>query len=246
MNPKTEPIPDKIFERLYFAALRLEHAWANVEMSGLFLPRRIEDAWRLLTQRGIDPAWTEDECATHAERLLHYVWERNALRDYVRQRTARDAGKRRPSVSLSLPGLENNRALWVDLESGQSRDPWDSMLLHELAKALIRRGIPERQIWAFYWFVVGEEEWNEVALLLKTRLAVEMQPNNLRQWPKRYFQRIVAELRALLSEEGGTPAEEPSTSIRPTHRTRTANRPVGSTAAQNSPASPRSRVTRSR
>ena len=242
----TNPIPDAIFERLYFAAERLERDWANVEMSGLFLPRRIEDAWRLLTQRGIDPAWTEDECAAHAERLLHYVWERNAVRDYIRQRDARTEGRRGPSVSLSLPGLENHPALWVLLDSGQSRDPWDSMLLHELAKALLRRGIPEKQIWAFYWFVVGEEEWNDVAMLLKKRLGVEVQANALRQWPKRCFERIVVELRALLAEEGGAPAD-PKPSARPSARIRSTNRPASPSGANNPAApSPQNRVTRSR
>jgi len=214
-------------------------------MSGLFLPQRIEDAWRLLTQRGIDPAWTEDECATHAERLLHFVWNRNAARDYIRQRNARAQGRRGTSVSLSLSGLENHRALWVQLDSGQSRDPWDSVLLHDLAKALIRRGIPEKQIWAFYWYVVGEEEWSEVALLLKARLGVDVQSNALRQWPKRSFLRIVAELRALLDDEGGASAgvRPPA---RPSPPTRSAPADPARTPAPKTSPSARNRVTRSR
>ena len=238
----TNTIPTKVFERLYRAALRLERDWANVEMSALFLPRRIEDAWRLLTQRGLDPAWTEEECATQAERLLHYVWERNALRDFFRQRKMREEGKRGPSVSLSLPGLENNPALWVLLDSGQSRDPWDSLLFHDLAASLLRRGFAEKQVWAFFWYVVADEEWQEVVVLLRTRLGVEVKPGALRQWPRRCFGRIVEELRGLLTEEGEAPLE-PITSARPAARTRPSSRQADS---EDRAASTASRVTRRR
>ena len=245
MNTNTT-IPTKVFERLYRAALRLERDWANVEMSGLFLPRRIEDAWRLLTRKGLDPTWTEDECADHAERLLHYVWERNAVRDYVRQRKMREEGKRLPPVSLNLPGLENNPALWVLLDSGQSRDPWDSLLFHDLAVSLLRRGFAEKHVWAFFWYVVAGEEWQEVALLLKTRLGVEVQPNTLRQWPKRYFGRIVAALQTLLAEEGAARLET-DTPLRPAPRSRSAGRQAEPGASRNTAVSASSaRVTRRR
>jgi len=153
----------------------------------------------------------------------------------------RETGKRGPSVSLSLPGLENNRALWVLIDSGQSRDPWDNMLFHELAIALMRRGIPEKQIWAFFWYVVAEEAWNDVALLLKERLGVEVQSNALRQWPRRCFERILAELRALL-EEGGGSAPPPRTPVRP----RPASGKPAPTRAKSASAPSQNRVTRGR
>jgi hypothetical protein len=244
MNPKT--IPTKIFERLYRAALRLERKWANVEMSALFLPNRIEETWGLLTRKGIDPAWTEDECATHAERLLHYVWNRNAARDYDRQQEARAKGKRGFLVSLDLPGLENHPALWVHLDDQQSRDPWDCPLFHDLARELMRRHIPEKQVWAFYWSVVAQEEWNEVAQLLEARLGVTVQPNALRQWPVRNFPRIVAELRALLSDADETPVQ-PQHTARPTPtRARSLNGRAGASAGNRATGVSQKRVTRRR
>ena len=212
-NPN--PIPTRVFERLYRTALRLERQWDNVELSHLFVPCRIQDTWNLLTRSGIDMTWSEDRRADNAERLLRDVWKRNASRDSIRQTKLREAGKRLPSVSLSTPGIENLEALRVPFESSRSQDPWEDALFHDLAATLRRRGRCLRHIWGFFWREAGAEEWEDVARLLALRLDVHEKATTLRQWPRRHFQQIRADLRILLAEEGGAPPPTPTASRPP-------------------------------